>query len=588
MSRPTLRRLLVLVLLLPVVPMLWFGLAGIRSLIATDRELCGREAQERFLSRLAEELSRDNEALALPLDLPERIAVQDEPSAEFLADPAILRHRALASRGREVDALEALDPLLRPSAPPEQRIAALFLAASTFRAAGLDERASRLVAAALAVADKGQVPAAVGRWARLRAAGAAADGEVRAWCGEILGRAVDLQELVLLRSLAALRPERADLVPLLVDRSRWPERIREAGHRVVALGAPGRCLLCLRDGWFAANVADGSLRRMTDLAEFAAGFAADGATARLVPPSAAPPAGPTLGGVVRSGDVAFDFGGFAVAFDLPDSRLFGPVDPRVLLGAFVLAYVLLGLLLLAAISRHQRRADELIALQGDLIARVTHELRTPLTVLRMYGESLLEQRVDEASRSLYLETIVAETERLGVLVDRLAAAARGDESAEGGGAADGREALLLAAREFHALAQRDGGAVVLGDVGAAPLRVRCDGDDLRMILDVLADNAVKYGGKPARVRLGLRAAAGVALFTVADSGPGVPSDERPHLFERWMRGSSGRKERSRGAGMGLYLARRAARRNGGDLVLRFPEGGGTIAELRLKVEKEET
>lgn len=588
MSRRTLRRLLVLVLLLPVVPMLWFGLAGIRSLIATDRELCGREAKERFVARLAEELSRDGEALALPLDLPERIAVQDEPCGEFLADPAILRHRALRSSGREVDALEALDPLLPSSVPPEKRIAALFLAASTFRAAGLEERASRLVAEALAVAELGEVAAAVRRYARLRAAGAAADGEVRAWCGEILGRAVDLEELVLLRSLAALRPERADLVPLLLDRSRWPERVREAKDRLAAIGAPGRCLLRLQDGWFAADAADGALRRMADLAELVARFAADGATARLVAPSAAPPAGPTLAGVVRSADATFDFGGFAVAFDLPESRLFGPVDPRALLGAFVLAYVLLGLLLLAAISRHQRRADELIALQGDLIARVTHELRTPLTVLRMYGESLLEQRVDEASRSLYLKTIVAESERLGVLVDRVAAAARGDEPAEGGGSADGREALLLAAREFHALAERDGGAVVLADVGEAPLRVRCDGDDLRMILDVLADNAVKYGGRPARVRLGLSAAGGFALFTVADSGPGVPIDERPLLFERWMRGSSGRKEASRGAGMGLHLARRAARRNGGDLVLRFPEGGGTIAELWLEVEKEET
>lgn len=112
---------------------------------------------------------------------------------------------------------------------------------------------------------------------------------------------------------------------------------------------------------------------------------------------------------------------------------------------------------------------------------------------------------------------------------------------------------------------------------ASGLAVWAREDDLAEVVNILLDNAAKHV-PDATVVVHAEEAGGQARIVVADSGPGVPPDLRPTLFERGVRGAD-----SAGTGLGLYLARRLMTRSGGSLSLEDTGGSGAtfVASVRL-------
>jgi two-component system, OmpR family, sensor kinase len=118
---------------------------------------------------------------------------------------------------------------------------------------------------------------------------------------------------------------------------------------------------------------------------------------------------------------------------------------------------------------------------------------------------------------------------------------------------------------------------------AGPLLVRVDPLAVSRILGNLLDNAAAYSPPGARIWLSARRDGVHALLAVQDQGPGIPSGERERMFQRYTRldppaASSG----GSGLGLGLYIARRLARANRGQLHITDPQGrSGTRVELHL-------
>ena len=109
-----------------------------------------------------------------------------------------------------------------------------------------------------------------------------------------------------------------------------------------------------------------------------------------------------------------------------------------------------------------------------------------------------------------------------------------------------------------------------------PVPVDGDATALRTLIENLVDNAIRY--TPAgSIRVGARAEGGQAIFEVEDTGPGIPSDERSRVFDRFYRGAS---TAERGTGLGLAIVRRIAERHGGTVTLHEGPGG---AGLRVRV-----
>ena len=199
------------------------------------------------------------------------------------------------------------------------------------------------------------------------------------------------------------------------------------------------------------------------------------------------------------------------------------------------------------------------------IAAIAHDLRTPLTRLRFRAE-----QAPDAVR----DRMAADIEEMDALIVQAMAFVRGETTPER------REPLdldALAADCADGFAET--GAAVSFEGGRA-LPVEGDAASLRRALTNLVSNAIKFGGA-ARVKAFARD--GRAIVEVEDDGPGIDKDELEAVFEPFHRGERSRNRETGGAGLGLTVARQAARAHGGDVILTSRDGGGLTARLDLPI-----
>ncbi|MFT3829477.1 MAG: HAMP domain-containing sensor histidine kinase [Opitutaceae bacterium] len=255
------------------------------------------------------------------------------------------------------------------------------------------------------------------------------------------------------------------------------------------------------------------------------------------------------------------------------------VVAALLVGAFVVAIVAGG----AMFFRQAAAAAREAALKTSFVSNVSHEMKTPLTTIRMYAEMLADERVDDpAKRARYFSTIGRETARLTRLVNNALDFGR----LEAGRKEYHPETVPLGpwfARLVETYAPRaaEAGVRLVATPPAAGAAVRCDPDSLDQVALNLIDNGLKYGAAGSVLELHADAVAGGWAVVVADRGPGVPAAHRERIFDRFHRVDDSLTATKQGAGLGLTIARRLARDQGGDLVCRAREGGGAAFVLTL-------
>jgi signal transduction histidine kinase len=240
--------------------------------------------------------------------------------------------------------------------------------------------------------------------------------------------------------------------------------------------------------------------------------------------------------------------------------------------------------LVAAEQALIRQLQESDQLKRDLLATVSHELKTPLTVI-LGTLGTLSRRgaaLDPAERREFVDMAVRQGTRLRELIEQLLLAARFEQTGQEpperplvDAAAVARDALA-AARLAHP--ERE---LVLHAREALP--VRAAPEAVLQVLGNLLDNAAKYSPDWSPVRLEVTRYGPQAVLAVEDTGPGVPGADRERIFERFTQLDSGATRRAGGVGLGLYIARRLARDQDGDLLLAdpTPPSRGARFELRL-------
>ncbi len=114
--------------------------------------------------------------------------------------------------------------------------------------------------------------------------------------------------------------------------------------------------------------------------------------------------------------------------------------------------------------------------------------------------------------------------------------------------------------------------------------VDADPDRLTQLVLILVDNAIEHSPSGGTVTLDLAVAAGWALVSVSDQGPGVPASERERIFEPFAR-LPGERRSAAGSGLGLAIARRLAGRHDGDITVEDAPGGGARFVLRLPLRR---
>jgi signal transduction histidine kinase len=225
---------------------------------------------------------------------------------------------------------------------------------------------------------------------------------------------------------------------------------------------------------------------------------------------------------------------------------------------------------LAALSRSFARMVEALRssleAQRDFLGSASHQLRTPLTALRLRLEAIQDEGGPAAEQAAKAD---AEVDRLQLLVGDMLDLARASSPDLRADPVDLGTAVQAASERWRAAADERGQRVVVRTNGH--VRAWSSERDIADILDNLVENAIKYAGDGAEIVLEARPSDGRAGLSVADNGPGIPAAEEARVFERFYRGSTGRKS-APGTGLGLAIAAELARRWGGEIRLETRDG----------------
>jgi two-component system phosphate regulon sensor histidine kinase PhoR len=218
----------------------------------------------------------------------------------------------------------------------------------------------------------------------------------------------------------------------------------------------------------------------------------------------------------------------------------------------------------------------------EFVADVSHELRTPIAALRLYTELQHEGEVDEATRKEFLESSMAQISRLEWLSTNLLDLSRIDagifplDIREG----DIRDPIQAVVQAFSESAVQRGVALD-SVVPADPVEMRFDRERIVQLMTNLVGNALKFTPRGGSASVRLDADEQNVAITVRDTGPGIPTDELPRIFERFYRGTNTGDARASGSGLGLAIVRSIVDMHEGEIDLASEVGRGTEFTITL-------
>jgi signal transduction histidine kinase len=220
------------------------------------------------------------------------------------------------------------------------------------------------------------------------------------------------------------------------------------------------------------------------------------------------------------------------------------------------------------------------AARRDFVANVSHELKTPLTVVRGYAETLLGDEPPPDVRRGFLTSILANATRMQRLVDDLLDLSR----IESGAWTPHPEpvGLRAVAEQAWTDARQSGGgrermfAIEIPDDAA---EVDADPQALRQILGNVLENAARYTPPGGAVTVRSRRLGGEVAIEVSDTGPGIPGEHLPRIFERFYRADAARSRAAGGTGLGLAIVKHLVEAHGGHVEAESRVGGGTTIRV---------
>ena len=202
------------------------------------------------------------------------------------------------------------------------------------------------------------------------------------------------------------------------------------------------------------------------------------------------------------------------------------------------------------------RLESAVKRLKQFTADASHELRAPLSLTRTVAEiALRNKNLDEQARDAFSE-VVDESGKAAVLLDQMLVLARADSEPYGIEMCPVDLTVLVRETSLTATryAEEKGLQVTLSYPEECPLDVLGSQSNLKRLIWILLDNALKYTSPPGKVGIALYAEAGRATLTVSDTGIGIDTAHLPYIFDRFYRADPSRSH-VEGSGLGLSIAR---------------------------------
>ena len=281
-----------------------------------------------------------------------------------------------------------------------------------------------------------------------------------------------------------------------------------------------------------------------------------------------------LGALLIAVAIALNIGWIVVNWRTGLLLLFGIISFAVLIAGLALNT--------AFLIREIKRTEQ----HDAFIHAVTHELKTPLASITLYLQTLRQRDVGEEKRQEFIDTMLADSERLQSTIDQVLLAGKTSTARRVVNPTDVDlsevidECVTVAGKRHHL----ENGEVRVVDrlPAGAEVVVMGDREELQAAVTNLIDNAVKYSGEQVKVAVELvRLGARRVAITVRDQGMGITRDELKHVFRRFYRIPGALTRCVRGTGLGLSIVRSVARRHGGKA---YAESDGTGKGSRFTLE----
>ena len=230
-------------------------------------------------------------------------------------------------------------------------------------------------------------------------------------------------------------------------------------------------------------------------------------------------------------------------------------------------------------NRMATELESVERLRRDLVANVSHELKTPISALRAHLENLLDG-VEEANPAT-ITVMLEQSERLGRLVEQLLDLSK----LESGVVALEREPVSLGRVVDRVIREvrmgRDGTVRLESSVPADLPNVLADEERLHQVLFNLLDNALRFTPTGGSVTVSAIPQGNLCEVSVEDTGPGIPQEHQPFVFERFYRVDRSRSRSDGGTGIGLTIAKSVVEAHGGRIWFDRAEGGGAACRFTL-------
>jgi signal transduction histidine kinase len=232
--------------------------------------------------------------------------------------------------------------------------------------------------------------------------------------------------------------------------------------------------------------------------------------------------------------------------------------------------------LVTALNDLLHRLDQAFTMQKDFIADAAHELRTPIMALSIQAQ-LAQRATDEEERQTALAQLQHGVVRLGHLAQQLLTLARLEPEARSPAPQAVELTALCKSVIMDQIRLAEAKQIDLGLAEHDPAVVVGDLGNLRILLNNLVDNAIRYTAPKGKIDLAVRLNTRGVVLEVCDNGPGIAEAERSRVLERFYRGSN---PSGSGSGLGLSIVKQIAEQHGAVVSLDAgPEGNGLKVQV---------
>jgi len=238
------------------------------------------------------------------------------------------------------------------------------------------------------------------------------------------------------------------------------------------------------------------------------------------------------------------------------------------------------------ITQSFERLAEANRLKSEFVSIVSHQLRAPLSNLRWSIELLMSGRLGtiEEPQLEYFRILRENIGRMGELVKDLLIVSRIEQ---------GRlpfqkmetsltESVQGLISNLEPFARASNVKIKLEAEGNLP-EILTDPSQLKLIIENLLDNAIRYIKDKGEVEIKLRKRKNEVYFEVKDSGVGIPNQDQKYIFQKFFRAQNILRYQTQGTGLGLYIAKSIIDRAGGKMGFKSKEGKGTTFWFTLPI-----